>query len=322
MANPNPQHTQDKNVVSQSNVSAGNNVHIGDIINNHPPDVIHAPRYQHSFSRSIKMLVLAVISVFTFILYLIIDSGREELTDSKPTTTSNNYENENFEPSTASPSKQSLPIKEVSLKSKDEKTDPLDGVESTKAANINALIKGVVLKINGDGIIKPFFINKYEVTVEQYYLFCKTTGHPFPHGKVDTLNRNHPMNYVSWYDAIDYCKYIGGRLPTVEEWIQVALVVTGTDSLMEKSEKLAVSWNKENSQDVVHPVGMKRPANNIELYDIFGNVEEWCADGPSDNVKYTLGGFYNSYLLAIDLKYKSKTRATTESEVVGFRVIY
>jgi formylglycine-generating enzyme required for sulfatase activity len=90
-----------------------------------------------------------------------------------------------------------------------------------------------------------------------------------------------PVESVSWDDAQEFLDRLNRRdasywyrLPTEAEWEYAARAGT-TDS--EEPSLSAVAWYRDNARGETHPVGEKRP-NAWGLYDMLGNVSEWCAD--------------------------------------------
>jgi len=148
-------------------------------------------------------------------------------------------------------------------------------------------------------ITKPFYMDVYEVTVDQYAQFVKDTGakHEAPSFK---QTGDHPVVNVSWEDAQAFCQWLSKKsgktvvLPTEAQWEYACRAGSKTRfNFGDKDEDLCKYGNycdKSNtngfpSQDKEHsdgfdktaPVGSLKP-NAWGLYDMHGNAWEWCAD--------------------------------------------
>jgi formylglycine-generating enzyme required for sulfatase activity len=135
-------------------------------------------------------------------------------------------------------------------------------------------------------ISRGFGMSKYEVTQAQYKAVMGTNPSSF---KGD----NKPVEQVSWHDAVAYCAKLTGkekaagrvpggyeyRLPTEAEWEYACRAGTTTlFSFGDDESKLGeYAWYDANSGNTTHPVGQKKP-NGWGLYDMHGNVYEWCQD--------------------------------------------
>jgi len=126
--------------------------------------------------------------------------------------------------------------------------------------------------------VPSFYIGKYEVTQAQWRAVMGVNPSNF---KGDNL----PVENVSWNDAKEFCRRLSQmtgkeyRLPTEAEWEYACRAGTTGDYAGELD---AMAWYNENSGGKTHPVGQKQP-NAFGLYDMHGNVWEWCQDVYHDN---------------------------------------
>jgi formylglycine-generating enzyme required for sulfatase activity len=136
-------------------------------------------------------------------------------------------------------------------------------------------------------ITRPFYLGVYQVTQADYK---KVLGNNPSYFQTGTDARNRPVECVSWSDAVEFCKRLSElpdeqlagrvyRLPTEAEWEYGCRAGSTTRYCFGDDERLLLNyaWFGLNSHKTTHPVGQKRP-NPWGLYDIYGNVWEWCAD--------------------------------------------
>jgi formylglycine-generating enzyme required for sulfatase activity len=162
-------------------------------------------------------------------------------------------------------------------------------------------------------ISRPFYLGAHEVTVAEFRAFVASTGYRTEAessgeggsvynneiryfeqasglswrnpGIAHTQRDDEPVVQVSWNDAVAFCRWLSGedhrsyRLPTEAEWEYACRAGTTTrwctgDDPAELDE---VAWIRDQIDCTTHPVAGKKP-NNFGLYDMHGNVWEWCLD--------------------------------------------
>ena len=144
--------------------------------------------------------------------------------------------------------------------------------------------------------VDSFLMDKYELSQEQYVKLAGTNPSSFKGSKM-------PVDTITWVDAVLYCNLRsraeglvpcydeesetrqcnfqanGYRLPTEAEWEYACRAGTVTEYYFGRAPHSLnkYCWYIKNSFKKTHPVGQKKP-NRWGLYDMYGNVAEWCND--------------------------------------------
>lgn len=132
-------------------------------------------------------------------------------------------------------------------------------------------------------ISKPFYMARYEVTQEQWTRIMGDNPSAFkgPSNPVDKVGSDDALNFIERLKKMDGKNY---RLPTEAEWEYAARA--GSESAYsfdDAEEQLGrYAWYSTNSGNKTHPVGLKQ-SNAWGLYDMHGNVWEWCQDWYDEN---------------------------------------
>jgi formylglycine-generating enzyme required for sulfatase activity/dienelactone hydrolase len=201
-------------------------------------------------------------------------------------------------------------------------------------------------KANLSGYYRPvYWIDKYEVTNEQFKEFVDKGGYQdqknwkhtfvrdgrdisfeeamnkfrdqtgrlgpstwsggtYPEGK-----ERHPVSGISWYEAAAYAAFVGKSLPTVGHWRRAACVSQVGEFIL---------WSNMEGEETA-PVGSSPGIGITGIYDMAGNVREWCynAEDSQENRRYILGGSWAEPTYAFD--WITSLNAWDRSSINGFR---
>ncbi len=176
-------------------------------------------------------------------------------------------------------------------------------------------------------LTKGFWMGKYEVTQSQWK---SVMGNNPSYHKGDDL----PVESVSWNGCQEFCKKTGLQLPTEAQW-EYACRAGSTGEYAGTGILDDMGWYRDNSDVETHPVGTKRP-NVWGLYDMHGNVCEWCADWygdypsgpvtdqqgpPSGSYRVLRGGSWYNYAYGCSSSFRLGNSPSNANVDLGFRLV-
>jgi formylglycine-generating enzyme required for sulfatase activity len=185
--------------------------------------------------------------------------------------------------------------------------------------------------------VSDYYIGKYEVTQVQWMAVMGSNPSFFE-------GDNLPVEEVSWDDVQQFITKLNTmtgklyRLPTEAEWEYAARGGNRSKGYKYGGSNTVgnVAWYAENSGCTTHPVGKKSP-NELGIYDMSGNVMEWCNDwygaydsnsqtdpkGPvSGSYRVIRGGSWSSYARLTRVSYRSNSTSVDRNSNLGFRLAF
>ncbi len=256
--------------------------------------------------------------------------------------------------------------------------EPSDTNDSTKVlVKGGSYMMGSPAKVGDDDerpqhevTLNDFYISKYEITNAQFVKFLNEKGNQKegkytwiaiddPYCQIEksidgTFNvkagkEHYPVILVNWYGAKAYCQWAGGRLPTEAEWEYAAIGGNATKHFIYSGSNRIneVAWYLDNSKNPdndlfegrgSHIVGSKQP-NELGIYDMSGNLYEWCSDKYHDNYnnaptdgsswesgetiyRVVRGGSWNDYLHPCRSANRNIVGIDDSGRNTGFRAVW
>lgn len=191
--------------------------------------------------------------------------------------------------------------------------------------------------------LSPYYMGKYEVTEEEWQLIMGSNPSDKSNGIM--VSNSCPVDNVSWDECQEFVEKLAQltgkpfRLPTEAEWEFAARGGVSTDFLYAGTADIErCGWFVGNSSRVKHPVGQKEP-NQLGLYDMTGNVREWCQDyyehdyyahspslnpqGPEEGSRRIIrGGSFNNQDEACAVTYRGYSSPDNKNKFTGLRLAY
>ena len=209
-------------------------------------------------------------------------------------------------------------------------TEPAVYDEFGDLVEAETVIPGEMVKVED-----AFFMDAFEVTVGLFKKFLKSSGYkpaePIDWNKVYKYSPTdkHPMIYVTWHDATAYAKWVGKRLPTEKEWEYAARgglikkeYVWGDDEAVARDYANYDGTGGKDKREYCAPVGSFK-LNGYGLYDMAGNVWEWCQDwyDSNKNRRVLRGGSWNDPSSNLRAASRFGYFPTLPYDYLGFRCV-
>jgi formylglycine-generating enzyme required for sulfatase activity len=169
--------------------------------------------------------------------------------------------------------------------------------------------------------VRPFFIDRTEVTNEQYRRFVEATGYDPPKtwkdGAFPVGEEQMPVTGVTWYDAASFAAWAGKRLPTESEWEFAARGAEG------RKYPWGNEWDASVANVDGRTKGLTRVGENgvspLGIHDMAGNAWEWTAN---DARSYPGGKEFPWSRLKLKIIRGGNWKSNSESAAATFRGYY
>ncbi|MGK7345133.1 MAG: formylglycine-generating enzyme family protein [Candidatus Nitrospinota bacterium M3_3B_026] len=185
--------------------------------------------------------------------------------------------------------------------------------------------------------LKAFYIDRHEVTNEEYYEFVKATGHRAPRswlgGKYEAGRGDSPVLYVSKEDAEAYARWAGKRLPTEAEWEKAA---RGADGRIypwgDRFDPYKAATAESDIKYIYGALCSANSANPVEIaegdvspygvHDMGGNVREWTA---TEDIGHKMAVVKGASWVDLSINARAAHREFVPrgavSHIIGFRLV-
>ncbi len=195
-----------------------------------------------------------------------------------------------------------------------------------------------------------FYIGMLEVTQSQWEKVMGTSIYQQSSKAVDANNKNtngvgvdYPMYFISWEEATEFCSILSNKtgktytLPTEAQWEYAARGGDKSTRTKYSGSNLPdeVAWTRENSNHSAHQCGTKK-MNELGIYDMSGNVREWCKDWYSYDNCYNVnnpidpsydervhrgGSWYSGATCCCRVSERLGDSPSSRRNFIGFRVV-